>query len=454
MRTKFMVLGISLLLVACSLNQYLVADKYLQRKDYQNALKEYVRIAELNGSLTLSRDVRALTGAMIAYYNLANYQKSFALCKRILALDKHNGCAIFYAGMNLEMLNKKSLARKLFAYYRVLPPQAPYAQFLKAKFNQYRQEEIEKRLQLALQTENSIGPEQLDQRTVGVLYFVNVMEEADWNPLSKGLAEMMITDLSQVSRLKVLERVYIQKLVEELRLGSSGLTDDSTIPRMGRLLKASKLVTGAFTIKAGQNLTITTKLADVTASGNFESKEFEGALKQIFDLEKQIVLDILDQMNIELTPGERQRISRYATRNWEAFKVYCQGLESYDLGDYEAARAHFAEATRLDPNFSLALDLLQVTDAYNSIEQGTFTALHFAIARSTTAAGFDMAAQVGTEYRLYQMATNLDLGYLPGNDARNEALDLISQDWFWNSDWRDTGPLEPPPAPPTLTPNQ
>lgn len=454
MRTKFIVLGISLLLVGCALNQYMVADRYLERKDYQNALKEYVRIAELNGSLTMSRDVRALTGAMIAYYNLANYQKSFALCKRILSLERHNGSAIFYAGMNLEMLNKKSLARKLFAYYRVLPPQAPYYKFLKAKFNQYQQEEIEKRLQLAIQTENSIGAEQLDQRTVAVLYFMNVMEEADWNPLSKGLTEMMITDLSQVSRLKVLERVYVQKLVEELRLGLSGLVDEGTVPRMGRLLKARKVVNGAFTVKAGQNLTITEKLTDVTAQGDAQSKEFDGALKQIFDLEKQIVFAILDQMNIELTPGERARISHYTTRNFEAFMAYCQGLESYDLGDYEAAQTHFAEATRLDPNFSLAQDMFHLTEAFNSIEQGTFSTMHFVIARSATTARFDMAAAVGTEYRLHQIATNLDLGYLPGNDSRNGALDLMSQEWFWNSDWLDTGPLDAPPAPPTLTPNQ
>lgn len=432
----------------------MVADKYLERRDYQSALKEYVRIAELNGSLTMSRDVRALTGAMIAYYNLANYKKSFALCKRILSLDRQNSCAIFYAGMNLEMLNKKSLARKLFAYHRVLPPQSPYYKFLKAKFSQYQQEEIEKRLQLALQTENAIGAEQLDQRTLAVLYFVNVMEEADWNALSKGLTEMMITDLSQVSRLKVLERVYIQKLVEELRLGQSGLLDDNVVPRMGRLLKARKLVNGAFTIKAGQNLTITTKLTDVTAQGDFQSKEFDGALKQIFDLEKQIVFDILDQMNIELTPGEKARISRYATRNFESFRAYCQGLESYDLGDYDAAQTHFAEAIRFDPNFSLALDMFQVTEAFNSIEQGTFSTMHLAIARSSSGNRVDMAAELGTEYRLHQIAANLELGYLPGNDSRNGALDLINQEWFWDSDWLDTGPLDPPPAPPALIPNR
>ncbi|MDZ7318020.1 MAG: hypothetical protein ONB11_02615, partial [candidate division KSB1 bacterium] len=230
--------------------------------------------------------------------------------------------------------------------------------------------------------------------------------------------------------------------------------DDNVVPRMGRLLKARKLVNGAFTIKAGQNLTITTKLTDVTAQGDFQSKEFDGALKQIFDLEKQIVFDILDQMNIELTPGEKARISRYATRNFEAFRAYCQGLESYDLGDYDAAQTHFAEAIRFDPNFSLALDMFQVTEAFNSIEQGTFSTMHLAIARSSSGNRVDMAAELGTEYRLHQIAANLELGYLPGNDSRNGALDLINQEWFWDSDWLDTGPLDPPPAPPALIPNR
>lgn len=454
MRIKLVLISISLLLIGCALNQYMVADKYLERNDYESALKEYIRIAEMNGSLAMSKDVRALTGAMIAYYNLADYKKSFSLCKRILSINRYSSCAIFYAGMNLEMLNKKSLAKKLFAYYRVLSQYDPYYKFIKAKFNQYVQEEVEKRMQMAIQMENSLTMDQVNAKTLAVLYFLNVLEDSEWNSLSKGLAEMMITDLSQIKQLKVLERVYVQKLIEEMHIGVSGLADENTVPRMGRLLKARNLINGAFTIKAGQNLTITSNLVDISSQSGSQSKEFEGALKNIFELEKNIVLEVVDQLGITLTPDEKSKINKIATRNFEAFRVYCKGLDEYDLGDYEAAQSHFEEAIKLDPNFSLAQDMFDITGALSIIEQGKFSKVHFEIVRTQLAAGSDMPIENATQYRLNQISLNLDLGYLPGTDSRNGASDLMSQQWFWNDEWQDVGPLAPPPAPPQLPPNK
>ncbi len=98
---------VSMLLIGCSSGRYMVADRLMKANDYQAALAEYIGIAELDGSLIMSHDIRALTGAMIAYYQLGKYQNSFAISKQILSIDKYNGSAIFYAGMNLEMMNKR-----------------------------------------------------------------------------------------------------------------------------------------------------------------------------------------------------------------------------------------------------------------------------------------------------------------------------------------------------------
>ena len=55
---------------------------------------------------------------------------------------------------------------------------------------------------------------------------------------------MLITDLSKIKGIKVLERVKMQALVEELGLGISGLVEAKTFPRVGRLLGAQHLVGG------------------------------------------------------------------------------------------------------------------------------------------------------------------------------------------------------------------
>ena len=45
-----------------------------------------------------------------------------------------------------------------------------------------------------------------DTKTIAVSYFDNTSETIDYNPLSKGLADMLITDLSNVKSLKIVER--------------------------------------------------------------------------------------------------------------------------------------------------------------------------------------------------------------------------------------------------------
>ena len=215
----------SILLIGCSSGRYLVADRLMKANDYQSALQEYTRIIELKGTLAMSRDIRALTGAMIAYYQLGNHKNSFAIAKHILSIEKYHGCAIFYAAMNLEMMNKKSLAIKIYRYYKALSRFDPFYNLTKAKFKLLVQDEMEKRAQMAIKMESSISMDQIDENTVAVLYFLNVINDPEWNSLSKGLAEMIITDLSQVESLKVLERIYLQKLIEEMQLGMTGLTE-------------------------------------------------------------------------------------------------------------------------------------------------------------------------------------------------------------------------------------
>ncbi len=449
-KIKLSLFVICSLLIACSSRRYLAADRYLKQNDYQSALGEYIQIAKMGGSLSMSRDIRALTGAMVSYYNLSKYRHSFAISKRILSLDKYNSAAIFYAGMNLVMMNKQVLAKKVFRYYTVLSRFDPYCKFIKAKYNDLVQNEMEKRAQMAIKMEANISQDQIDDNTIAVLYFMNVVEDPEWNSLSKGLAEMMITDLSQIKRLKVLERVYLQKLIEEMQLGMSELADESMVPRMGRLLKAKTLINGTFAVKSDQDLVITSNLIDILSQSDFQSNEFSGALKEIFELEKKIVFATINQMGIQLTADEKRRIGKYATKNFEAFKTYCQGLDAYDIGDYGTAMSCFQQAIKLDPHFILAQNMFEITGALENIEQKRVASMHLEIIGSKVRPG--MPTMNLTQYRLNQLSQNLDLGYLPGNDSRNGTSELPQQ--FWDDNWRNNEPLPAPPTPPTIPPSK
>ena len=451
MKVKFYICAIiSIIIIGCSSGRYTIADRFMKSNDYQNALEEYIRIAGMKGSIAVSRDIRALTGAMIAYYHLGSYQKSFATAKHILSFEKYNGCAIFYAGMNLEMMNKKSMAAKVYRYYTALSRFDPYRNLVKAKFKLLIQDEMEKRAQMAIKMESSISMDQIDGNTVAVLYFLNVIDDPEWNSLSKGLAEMIITDLSKVKSLKVLERIYLQKLIEEMQLGMTGLTDENTVPRMGRLMKAKNLINGAFSIKADRDLTVTSNLLDVISKTNVQSKEFGGNVDQIFDIEKEIVFAAIDQLGIRLTAEEKKQIGKFSTRNFNAFKAYCRGLDQYDLGNFSSALLFFQDATKLDPNFALAKEMFDITSALESIEHGTYVTTIFEKSKSEFALQTGAMNSMATQQRLNRLSQNLDLGFLPGNDSRNGASEI---ERVWDEGRWSREPLQEPPKPPIVLPN-
>lgn len=101
---------------------------------------------------------------------------------------------------------------------------------------------------LALQQENRLGTEKPEPNSIAVQAFSN-RGDAAYTPLAKGIAAMVISDLSKVPGLKVLERQKVQKLVDEISLGESGLVSQENLVKAGRLMRAEKVVVGSFGVQ-------------------------------------------------------------------------------------------------------------------------------------------------------------------------------------------------------------
>lgn len=91
--------------------------------------------------------------------------------------------------------------------------------------------------------------------TVAVLYFHNtaLMQNADYEPLRKGITDMLITELARNDSIRVIERDRLQQLLEEQGLSSSDHVDPETAVRVGKLLGVHHVILGAYLIqKNGQ----------------------------------------------------------------------------------------------------------------------------------------------------------------------------------------------------------
>ncbi len=100
----------------------------------------------------------------------------------------------------------------------------------------------------AVATEQQVVASPPEPGSIAVRAFLNQGDPA-YRAMAKGLAAMVIADLSRVPGLKVLEREKVELLVNEAKLGDSGLADRDSAVRSGRLMRAEKVVVGNFEVK-------------------------------------------------------------------------------------------------------------------------------------------------------------------------------------------------------------
>src|SRR5205809_1022445 len=91
-------------------------------------------------------------------------------------------------------------------------------------------------------------PQQPPQSATVAVLPVLVSGDSTYRPLSRGLAELITTDLAYIRTLRLLERLQIGVLLDELKLGASDRADPATAARVGKLLRAERMVQGAVTI--------------------------------------------------------------------------------------------------------------------------------------------------------------------------------------------------------------
>lgn len=111
--------------------------------------------------------------------------------------------------------------------------------------------------------------------TVAVLYFENSTfgkANADYQPLSKGIADLLISSMANNPKFRVVERDELQAIMQEQNLAKSDVIDKSTAVKLGKLLNAHHLVTGGFISDPKGNMTLTARAIEVE-TGKIEATE-------------------------------------------------------------------------------------------------------------------------------------------------------------------------------------
>ena len=192
--------------------------------------------------------------------------------------------------------------------------------------------------------------------TLAILPFENnsVTDPEKYEPLSKGLSAMLITDINQSQTvLKVIERNKIASLLKEIALGQTGSVDASTAIKAGKILGAQSIAFGSF-IVLGNSVRIDTRIVNVETSELIMAESITGSSSDFMKLERDLARAIAESLSVAFTPPRGP-----AKSTIEAALYFSRGVDAFDRGDRAAATRLFQQCLDIDPSYQRQIDDIQ-----------------------------------------------------------------------------------------------
>jgi serine/threonine protein kinase/Tfp pilus assembly protein PilF len=206
--------------------------------------------------------------------------------------------------------------------------------------------------------------------SIAVLPFTNLSTDKENEYFSDGLAEEIITALSQVPGLRVAAR-------------SSAFSfrgKDVEMSEIGRKLNVEHVLEGSVR-KASNRIRVTTQLVKAADGFQVWSGRYDREMTDIFAVQDEIAQAIVEKLKVKLSAAPLASSSERHSRNLDAYNAYLRGryyLWRIDIVSVNRARECFEKAIELDPNYALAytgiatgLFMLNVIATTNTIKSMT-----------------------------------------------------------------------------------
>jgi len=220
---------------------------------------------------------------------------------------------------------------------------------------------LERELSLAeMQTTPSESPEAIN--SIAVLPFKDMSSQRDQEYFCEGLAEELITALTQIKGLKVAARTS----------SFSFKAKDEDIREIGQRLNVGSVLEGSVQ-KSGNRLRITAQLISVSDGYHLWSERFDRKFEDIFAIQDEISMAIVDKLKVELLEGEKEKLTRRHTRDKAAYQLYLKGryhLNRRSPRDMIQAVDYFQRAIDKDPGYALPLG--GIADVFNMLAEFGF----------------------------------------------------------------------------------
>jgi serine/threonine protein kinase len=222
----------------------------------------------------------------------------------------------------------------------------------------------------------STGVEPEGLPSIAVLPFKDMSPQRDQEYFCEGIAEELLNALVQIEGLRVAART-----------SSDQFKDKATDVRaVGKKLGVQSVLEGSVR-KAGDRLRITAQLINVEDGYHLFSEKYDRTADDIFAIQDEISLAIVDRLKVRLLSGDRSKLTRRHTANEEAYRLYLQGRYFWNRrheGGMQRGLEYFQKAIAVDPEY--ALPYSGIADCYYSLGWFHFLAPKVAFGKCKEAA--------------------------------------------------------------------
>jgi TolB-like protein/DNA-binding winged helix-turn-helix (wHTH) protein/Flp pilus assembly protein TadD len=181
--------------------------------------------------------------------------------------------------------------------------------------------------------------------SIAVLPLENLSGDPSQDYFADGMTDELITDLGQISALRVISRTSVMQYKRERK----------PLPQIARQLNADAIVEGTV-LRSGDRVRITAQLIQAASDKHLWAHTYEGSLSDVLGLQNLVAADIADQIRIKLTAQERAVLKSTRIAKPAAYEAYLKGRYFWDERSKEGitkAIRYFEEAIRDDPSFAL-----------------------------------------------------------------------------------------------------
>ena len=180
---------------------------------------------------------------------------------------------------------------------------------------------------------------------------------------------MLITDLSKIKGITIVEREKLEKLIQEIKLGQSKYFDPATAQKLGKGLGAQNILTGSFYL-LDNTIRIDARLIDVQTGGIVVAEQVTGNKNNFFDLHQQLANLLAKNLNVPYNPDLSGLYKPNEEVSLTAVVNYSNAIELQDEGMSSDAKQLLEKTISANPKFHFAQNKLdELKEWLKKIEQ-------------------------------------------------------------------------------------